>query len=349
MGTKRYTADAPDLDALYGDLAGTDLQPLWEMHGLLTREPRPKTIPFRWRLENTSKLGERATDLVPIDRGGDRRVLAMCNPGLGGAPFATNTLWAAIQFLGAGEAAPAHRHTPGALRFIMDGAGVWTMVNGDPIHMGRGDMILTPGWCFHEHHNSGDDPMVWLDVLDLPIVQFLDSIFFEQGPSEEVDARTDAKSRAEQVYRHAGLVPQHVIGAESAHSPLLVYRWADTHAALTSVMAADGLETATVRYTDPSSGADVMPTMRCEMRRLHPGAAIEPERQTGSRVCTVLNGTGTAQVGDETYELIEGDVYVIPSWARHELRAADGTLDVFVTSDAPVLEGLHLYRAETLR
>lgn len=349
MGTKRYAGADAELDGLYRDLAESDLQPLWEMKGLLTTEPRPRMIPFRWRLADMEKLGARASELVPIDRGGDRRVLAMCNPGLGGAPFATNSLWAAVQFLGPGELAPAHRHTPGALRFIMEGSGVWTLVDGDPIHMGRGDMILTPSWCFHEHHNPSDHPMVWLDVLDLPMVRFLDGIFFEDGPSEEVDARTDPRSRSEQLLGHAGLVPTHVAGeTRPGHSPLLAYRWADTDAALTATMAADGLPAATVRYVDPTTGGDVLATMRCEMRRIAPGARTTRERQTGSRVCTVFNGSGTAVVGDATFELIEGDVYVVPSWATHELRAGDQTLDVFVTSDAPVLERLRIHREEAL-
>jgi gentisate 1,2-dioxygenase len=191
--------------------------------------------------------------------------------------------------------------------------------------------------------------MVWLDVLDLPVVQFLDGIFYQDGPSEEADSRTDAHSRAERVYGHAGLVPTHVIGTEAAdYSPLLAYRWSQTDAALGAVMAADGLDTATVRYTDPVGRRDVLPTMRCEMRRLAPGGAILPERQTGSRVATVLNGSGTAIVCDQEFALVEGDVYVVPSWATHRLAAGQDTLDVFVTSDAPVLEKIGLYREETM-
>lgn len=348
METKRFDADEPELAALYQDVAEADLQPLWELKGLLTPQPRPKTIPFRWHLADVLKLGARATELVPIDRGGDRRVLAFCNPGLEGKPYIANSLWAALQFLAPGEVAPAHRHSPAALRFILEGSGVWTLVNGDPLRMSRGDMILTPSMAFHEHHNPSDTDMVWLDVLDLPMVEFLEAIFYEQGPSEEVDSRTDPSSRSEQVYGRAGIVPTHALGAAPAnHSPLLAYRWADTDAALTSVMAVDGLDAASVRYLDPITNRDVMPTLRCEMRRVAAGAAIPSERQTGSRACAVLNGSGTATVGDQTYDLVEGDVYVVPSWATHRLEAGpDADLDVFVTSDAPVLETLHLYREE---
>ena len=349
MTTKRHSAADPALDELYADFARHDVQPLWELKGILTATPSPRMVPFRWRISELMKLGERAMDLVPIDRGGDRRVLAFANPGLAGAPYATNSLWAAAQFLGPHEVAPAHRHSPAALRFVMEGSGVWTLVNGDPIHMGRGDLILTPSMCFHEHHNPSPHPMVWLDVLDLPMIGFLDAIFFEEGPSGEAGARTDPVSYSEIKYAHPGIVPVGLGDGSPAHSPLLVYRRADTDAALKALLGATGETSATIRFTDPARAGDVMPTMRCEMRRVRAGAAIPPERQTGSRVVAVLSGDGIATVADQTYDLAAGDVYVIPSWATHTVRAAGGQLDLFVTSDAPVLETLHVHREQTDR
>lgn len=346
MTTKRYSAMDPALDGLYADFAEHDLQPLWEMKGLLTTTPIPRMVPFRWRIGELMKLGERAMELVPIDRGGDRRVLAFANPGLAGAPYATNTLWAAAQFLGPHELAPAHRHSPGALRFVMEGSGVWTLVNGDPIHMSRGDLVLTPSMCFHEHHNPSPHPMVWLDVLDLPMIGFLDAIFFEEGPSEEVDARTDPASYSEIKYAHPGIVPVGLEEGASAHSPLLVYRWGDTETALEAILKVTGRASATVRFKDPTRAGDVMPTMRCEMRRVRAGGTIPSERQTGSRVVAVLSGGGIAAVADQEYDLEAGDVYVIPSWATHTARATGSDLDLFVTSDAPVLEALHVHREE---
>src|SRR5687767_8228609 len=130
MATTRFSAADPDLDHLYERLAERSLQPLWELSGLLTAEPRVKGVPFRWTGKELRELGSRAGDLVPVDRGGDRRVLACCNPGLEGAPFAVSTLWAAVQYLRGHEVAPAHRHTPAALRFIVEGQGVWTLVDG---------------------------------------------------------------------------------------------------------------------------------------------------------------------------------------------------------------------------
>ncbi len=346
MPTTRFRDEDPDLDALYAALSEEDLQPLWRLRGLLTPEPVVRTRPYVWRASTLQRLAERSGQLVGIDRGGDRRVLACANPGLAGAPYASTTLWAAVQYLGGGELAPAHRHTPAALRFVLAGAGVWTLVDSDPLHMSRGDLVLTPSMTFHEHHNPGTDPMMWMDVLDLPIVAGLEAVFYENGPSEQVDALTDPESESELLYGGgAGLLPADTVKRppDRRHSPLLAYRWSHTERALESQLAATGEGHATIRYANPASGADVMPTMRCEITRLRPGTRSRAIRQTGSRIATVLNGEGTAWVGEEVFDLGAGDIFVVPSWATYAL-AASSTFDVFSTSDAPVLEALGLYR-----
>ena len=344
----RYHAPEPDLDDFYADIETAHLQPLWEMSGLLTPEPVVKSVPYRWTASVLRKLAARAGELVPIDRGGDRRVLAMSNPGLGGAPYVSGTLWAAVQYLQAGEVAPAHRHTPGALRFVLEGGGVYTLLDGDPVVMGTGDLVLTPSWVYHEHHNPGDDPMMWLDVLDLPIVAALDAVFFEEGPSEDPDRSVAERSATERAFGQGpGLAPtgRSQVTHERPHSPLMVYRWSQTTAALDALLElGDGSE-AELRYRDPSRDRDVMPTMRCEMRRVSPGVSTAIDRQTGSRVCAVLNGSGTARLAGEEFSVEEGDVYVVPSWCQHQLHA-ERTLDVFTTSDAPILEALGVFRRQ---
>ncbi len=345
MTTSRFRSDEPALDAFYTELSDKQLQPLWELHGLLTPTPRVRAIPYRWCADDLAKLGRRAGDLVPIDRGGDRRVLAMANPGLDGAPFISSTLWAAVQYLQPHESAPAHRHTPAALRFVLDGEGVYTLVNGDPIAMARGDLVLTPSWTFHEHHNPGDMPMMWLDVLDLPVVAALDAVFFEPGGDSEADRTGIPRSTAERRWgAGAGLSP---VGTPDLppHSPLLVYRWQDTDAALDDLLEVEDTNDVTVRFQDPSRERDVMPTMRCEMRRVNPGTTTRRERQTGTRVTAVLDGSGTVVLDGESFDLSPGDVFVVPSWCTHQLHART-RLDLFTTSDSPVLEALHLHRSE---
>ena len=301
-------------------------------------------MPHRWRAAELKALGERAGDLVPVDRGGDRRVLACANPGLGGAPYVSSSLWAAVQYLGPHEVAPAHRHTPAALRFVLEGEGVWTLVDGDPVAMSAGDLILTPSWTFHEHHNPGDESMMWLDVLDLPIVHALEAVFFEIGPTEAVDRRTDPVSESERRFGSGpGLRPAVLDEPLPGHSPLLAFRWAETDRGLRSTLEVSKTGVAELRYTDPLRGRDVLPTMRCEITRVTGGAATARSRQTGSRVLTVLHGRGRIEIGEQVFDVEPGDIAVVPSWAPWQVHA-DVQLDVFSTSDAPVLEALGLFR-----
>jgi gentisate 1,2-dioxygenase len=348
MATQQFSAADPNLGALYTRLAEHSLQPLWELSGLLTKEPHVEAVPFRWSGRKLRELAEIAGDLVPVDRGGDRRVLACCNPGLDGAPYAVSTLWAAVQYLRGHEVAPAHRHTPAALRFVVEGEGVWTLVDGDPLHMGTGDLILTPSWTFHEHHNPGDSPMIWLDVLDLPVVTALDAVFFEEGPSEEADTRVATRSASEGWFGGGvGLVPVEAPAVPSRRSPLLAYRWTDTDHALGALLDTTGAPHASLRYSDPVRGGDVLPTMRCEITRVTARASTDTLRQTGGRVLCVLHGSGEIRIGTEQFTVEPGDILAVPSWTPWSLHATT-KLDVFSTSDAPVLEALDLMRTQNL-
>lgn len=343
LATTRFSSSDADREPLYKELAEHDLQPLWELSGLLTPEPVVRAVPHVWHASDLRRLAAWAGEIVPVDRGGDRRVLACANPGLGGAPWAVGTLWAAVQHLNAGELAPAHRHTPAALRFILEGSGVWTVVDGDPVPMAAGDLVLTPSWTFHEHRGSSTMPMTWLDVLDLPIVAALDAVFYEDGPSDEVTVTSAQTSMSEQWFGAGpGLLPAGGTGTPLNRSPLLAYRWADTDRALRGQLRA-GAATGHVRYSDPATGRDVMPTMRCEMVRVPAGTATAAVRQTGGRIGCVLHGTGTATLGAAAFSLGPGDIIAIPSWCPLSL-AANSELDMFFTSDAPVLEALGLYR-----
>jgi gentisate 1,2-dioxygenase len=331
VATRRFEGDNPDLDRLYADLAEADLQPLWLQEALLTSAPPQRSVPFCWKAKDVHPLAERSRHLVPIERGGDRRVLMFSNPGMGGRCFATSTMSAAVQILGPGEVAPAHRHTAAAIRFVLEGTGACTLVNGDSIPMVPGDLVLTPNWTWHEHHNPGRETVLWLDVLDLALVIWLDGMFFEPGP--------DAAGP---------LTPLAAAARDEPYSPLFVYRWADTGAALDARLATAGpgpARHASMRYTNPRSGGDVMPTLRCEAHRLLPGADWSLGRSTGATVWTVFAGEGVATVGKSVFEVERGDTYVVPSWCPHRLEAA-APLDLFTVGDAPVFEALGLMRRQ---
>lgn len=336
-----------DLEAFYADLRDKDLQALWTLEDLLTAEPRPRVLPHRWSGSDLRDLAQRAGELVPLGQGGERRVLSLSNPGLAGAPFATTTLWVAIQYLGAQEVAPAHRHTPGALRFVTEGEGAATLVDGDVIEMAKGDLVLTPSWMWHEHQNPAHAPMTWLDVLDLPIVQALEAIFFEPGVGQGPTAN-GAPSASERTFGiGAGLLPVNY-PAPGRHSPLLVYRWKNTDAALEALLtnALPSVTHAGIRFTNPQTGQDVMPTIRCEMHRYRAMHAGQVHRRTGSSVITVLAGEGTICVGSEAYDVEAGDVVAVPSWSALRVTTTE-PLDVFVVSDGPIMEALGLDRTQT--
>jgi gentisate 1,2-dioxygenase len=340
------------LDRLYQNFQHENVTPLWtQLNDLMPAHPAPRARTHVWRWETLISLAQRAGELVPVGRGGERRALALTNPGLGGMPFATPTLWAAIQYLAAGETAPEHRHTQNAFRFVLEGEGVWTVVNGDPVAMRRGDFLLTPGWHFHGHHNVANSPMAWLDGLDIPFVHHTDTSFFEYGPDALSDTSTPTRSRGERLWGQPGLQPVALMGA-AASSPLMAYRWQHTDEALNAQLdlEAEGYPVtvdpghAAIRFTNPTTGGDVMPTIRAEFHRLRAGTATRPRCEVGSSVWQVFSGAGSALIDGTETVLHHGDLFVVPSWMEYEIRA-EQALDLFRFCDAPIFEALHQYRA----
>ncbi len=347
----------PALEQLYRSFERELLVPLWtEIGDLMPLHPRSKAIPHLWRWERLKELAAQAGRIVPVGRGGERRAIALANPSLGGMPYATPTLWAAIQYLMPGEDAPEHRHTQHAFRFVVEGEGVWTVVNGDPVRMSRGDFLPQSGWNWHAHHNAATAPMAWIDGLDIPFSCFTESQFFEVGREQisTAERATPERSRSERLWGHPGLRPVSRTEAQSA-TPLLAYRWADTDRALAEQLAleAEGYAAtlspghAAVRFTNPTTGGDVLPTIRCEMHRLLPGAQTLVRREVGSSVYQVFDGTGQVNVDDSSWVVARGDMFVVPSWLPFTAQASGETrLDLFRYGDAPIFEALHAHRVQ---
>jgi gentisate 1,2-dioxygenase len=360
----------PALEELYHGFEQELLVPLWtEIGDLMPAHPRSRAVPHLWKWDNLVKLAARAGEIVPVGRGGERRAIALANPSLGGRPFASPTLWAAIQYLMPGEDAPEHRHTQHAFRFIIEGSGVWTVVGGtgetavgDAVPMRRGDFLPQAGWHWHAHHNATTEPMAWIDGLDIPFQYVTEAQFFEFGREAISDAEriTPDRSRSERLWGHPGLRPISV-GDVAPGSPLLAYKWGHTDAALRDQLQLEKegyggtVEPghAAVRFSNPHDGTDVLPTLRAEFHRVVRGAETAPVRETGSSVYQVFDGSGTVTVGGTTWSVSRGDLFVVPSWqpfsARSEAGSSDsdsGALDLFRFSDAPVFEALKLDRTQ---
>ena len=343
--------DTPELRALYKGFEDNHLIPLWTQTGdLMPMHPKSKAVPFVWKWSTLLPLAEAAGDLVPVGRGGERRAIGLANPGLAPNAYISPTLWAAIQYLGPKETAPEHRHSQNAFRFVVEGEGVWTVVNGDPVRMSRGDLLLTPGWCFHGHHNDRDAPMAWIDGLDIPFSQQMDVGFFEFGSDRVTDYATPNFSRGERLWCHPGLRPLSQL-QDTVSSPIGAYRWEHTDRALTEQLlledegqpATVGQGHAAIRYVNPTTGGDVMSTIRCEFHRLRAGTETPMRQDVGSNVFQVFDGTGAVVLNGETHKLEKGDMFVVPSWIPWSLQA-ESQFDLFAFSDAPIMERLNFMR-----
>ncbi len=344
--------DTPELRALYDGFEKESLIPLWTQLGdLMPMHPKPKAVPHVWKWNRLLPLAKASGDLVPVGRGGERRAIGLANPGLAPNAYISPTLWAAIQYLGPRETAPEHRHSQNAFRFVVEGEGVWTVVNGDPVRMSRGDLLLTPGWHFHGHHNDSDNPMAWIDGLDIPFSQQMDVGFFEFGADRVTDYATPEFSRGERLWAHPGLRPLSGL-QNTVSSPLAAFRWEHTDRALAEQLALEdeghpatvAPGHAAIRYTNPTTGGDVMSTIRCEFHRLRAGTQTAARNEVGSSVFQVFDGTGAVVLNGERTVLEKGDMFVVPSWISWSLEA-ESQFDLFRFSDAPIIERLDFMRS----
>ncbi len=210
--------------------------------------------------------------------------------------------------------------------------------------MRPGDLVLTPNWAWHDHHNEGDSPMVWFDGLDLPFVGMMEAVFFENHP----DLRQPITDHNGSERRYGGrALRTRSIGGPLPHSPLLRYPWAETDRALAETLAAEGGPMVSLEYTNPLDGRPAIPTFSSEMHRLAPGGHTRPHRKVGSSVYVVHHGNGTTIVNGQRFDWSPGDIFVTPSWSIVEHQSAEQA-DLFSISDRPILQALHLYREAEL-
>ncbi len=340
-----------EFDKLYKEMECSHIKPLWtEEIKILPRTPQPKAIPWLWKWSQLHRLASRAGDLVTIERGGDRRALGLINPGLGGQPYATPTLWAAIQWLNGCEVEPAHRHSAQAVRFMIEGNGAYSTVQGDRIFLERGDFAINPPMAWHDHGSEGDGPAVWMDGLDIPLNNYLDATFFETSENEKQDVTAMIDGS---VLKYGGgqLRPAWEEPVQR-YSPISTYKWAATERALNNLAKVDAspFDDVALEYTNPHTGRPVMDTITAWIQMLRPGTHTRAHRQVNSSVYHVFEGRGATVIGGVRFDWEQGDIFVIPSWAYHEHQNASQTerAILFSIQDTPVMKALGKYREEAL-
>jgi gentisate 1,2-dioxygenase len=205
--------------AFHERMHANNMYGLWELASQMTAHPEPKMIPHMWPWSVTEAIIAESARAVPV--GDERRALQLFNPGLGGRWATTNNLIAAVQILLPGEVARAHRHTPTAIRFIIEGNGAYTAVDGERVYMAPGDLILTPSWSWHDHGNETQERVVWMDGLDIPLIASLEAMFFQFYSAQQVPATRPANV-SKQLHGHAHISPTWV-KEKSMASPLLLY------------------------------------------------------------------------------------------------------------------------------
>ena len=334
-----------ELQTYYEELRTQYMAPAWLSAGV-TVEPQTKAVPHVWHWRDIRPQALRAADLVGTEQA-ERRVLRLINPELPSG--ASNTLVANVQVVMPGEIARAHRHTASALRFIIEGQGGSTVVNGDRIPMYPGDLVLTPNWTWHDHLNDTPEPMMWLDGLDTGLVRMLEAGFYEQYPedTQPSDAAPDAGLAR---YTSGGLRPAWESPA-ARYSPLWHYRLDSARTALDRLAAQDQgspFDGVILEYTNPATGGPVMPTIACFIQLLVPGQRTRAHRHTCCTNYHVVEGAGHSIVGGKQFDWEAKDVFTVPTWTWCEhVNETDRPAFLFSFSDAPVMQALHLYRDET--
>ncbi|CAB3626143.1 cupin domain-containing protein [Achromobacter aegrifaciens] len=346
-------ADSPELIAYYQELARLETGALWTVANKIEPwAPRSASVPVVWRYQDLRGHVLRSSELVSPEEAG-RRVIYLNNPGRRDVAAAVGWLYSGLQVMKPGELASAHKHSHSALRFIMEGRGAFTVVDGHKMTLGANDFVLTPNGTWHEHGVAEDGTTcIWQDGLDIPLVNAMEAGFYAVHPdlNQTVTYPVDDTTAA---WANPALRPQ-VSGWTKPYSPLFKYEWEPTYEALrryartTAGSPYDGI---LLEYVNPATGGPVMPTIGASMQLLRPGEHTKAHRHTGSFIYQAAKGSGYSIIDGKRYDWTERDIFCVPSWAIHEhvnLSSNDDAC-LFSFNDLPVMRALALYREEAVK
>ncbi len=350
---KNVAPNQSERDAYYAQIDKKDMTPLWEaLHSLVPTQPGGSGgVAALWQYESIRADIMASGSLITAEEA-IRRVLVLENPALRGQAAITPNLYAGLQLILPGEIAPSHRHVQSALRFIVEGRGAYTAVNGERTTMHPGDFIITPSWTWHDHGNmavaDGGEPVVWLDGLDIPFIRSLGAGFAEPYPeAEQPIVRPEGDSFARYGYN---MLPVRYESA-SHTSPIFNYPFERTREALDRLSTHGGIDEwdgVKLRYTNPVTGGYAMPTMATFMQLLPAKFQGKAYRSTDATIFCVVEGTGSVCIDGQTFPFAPHDVFVAPSWQTITLNADDHEVVLFSYSDRPIQTAFGLFREERL-
>ena len=332
-----------NVEALNRDMATKNLGGHWQL-GLESYASYPETTvqPCLWKWKDVYESLMRAGEVVSMEDA-ESRTVRLLNPALRDRQATTHTIHFSFQYVKTGEHARPHRHTAADFRFILKGSGAYTTVNGQKCVMEEGDLILTPQLRWHDHTNDSGKPIIWLDGLDIPLVQSLQQLLFEPHP--------EYAQPIEKTSEEVALFESNARSARAPAAEFFHYKWSDTYSRLNALVDAaipDRFDGYLFEYRNQKTEGPTMPTIQCALSLLRPGQETEAHRHTSTVIYHAFRGRGSSFIGEERFDWEAGDSFVVPLWHphRHSNRAASEEAILFSMSDAPVLKSLGLYREE---
>jgi gentisate 1,2-dioxygenase len=328
----------------YQRIAAKGLTPLWlNMSAMVSPEPGSRCKPVIWHFDEIRQSIMEGGTLITAQEA-ERRVLMLENPGFDQGHRVTNSLYAGIQLVMPGETAPNHRHVANALRFIIEGTGAYTGVNGERTILHPGDFVVTPGWTWHEHGNNSPDPVIWMDGLDVHLVNLLDASFMEGEGPEDVKAADDLSY----VSHGYNMLPVDYTRGAEGKSPIFNYPYSVSRDVLDKMsrsVAPDVCHGFKMKFIDPTTGDWAMPTIAVYMQLLPRGFVSQPYRATDGTIFSVVEGTGHSVIAGQRFDWRQKDIFVVPSW--HSVQHfPDEEAVLFSYSDRATQEKLGFWREQ---
>jgi len=318
---------------------------LWNLdHAERPSDPKTRVKPHLWKWHDIYDSLLQARERISVARGSvERRVIRLVNPGIAETEMTSHTILLSFQLIQPGEVAPAHRHTMSAFRFILRGHGAYTNVDGQKMVMEDGDLILTPGGCWHEHAHEGDDNMVWIDGLDVPFVQALNQISFDP-----YNGRLPVSEGVDPATFYGMTRPMESAIPETPR--LLHYHWRDTYPSLQHLARTPGnpFDGVALEFVNPATGGPTLPTMSCRVQLLRPDEKTKSHRHTSTSIYHAFRGSGTTMINGEPFRWQKGDTFIVPLWAWHEHANASSSDEAILFSmhDETILRAFGLYKEE---
>ncbi len=357
----RTELNTPSQRAWFTDTAGTGGGNLLKAGRVSANQLKALPCHWVWKdygpyLEKIAKIAADAT--VPLYELTDRQSILLTNPGLGGRLQITSTMRTAISVYIPTDKAPAHIHSANASRTILTDTGGYTNVEGERCECRRGDIIWTPNGTWHDHGNESETPVMWIDMLDWPLLEYLDAAWVDMdypaasGSNDTVQAAAHSDGYSTRLYGKGGMKPRfvsHQRGWGHSMTPMIHFRGEDIRASLDALRgeAGDPYEGIAMQFVNPVTGTSIYPTMDYGAQLLRPGEATKQKRETSNTFVIVMDGEGYTEVVDKRFTWKKNDVMVLPNflWRRHvNTGKADAVL--YTVSDAALMRSIGQYRAQ---